>query len=213
MCPLVVDRDVAEEAPRPNLDLWTLPDLHVDALIPEERCSARGYPSARSHLKTDVPDQMEDAKDGSLSRRPGAQVQPHIADEDHDLLVGPSDGKGAFGHIPKESEHRRSSRRTPCGARAPDPEPGRRGCHRDYRHNEPKHGAGEEAHIGVHGRSVGPLASHVNSASILIDGTCAPDATGARGPRRSPRSRAPHRRGTPSRIARSRRRRSNRSPA
>jgi hypothetical protein len=123
--PLVVDLDVAEEAPSPNLDLGTLARFHVDALIPEERGSAGGYPGAWRDLQSDVADQVEDAKDGSLTRRPGAEVQPHIADKDHDLFIGPSDREGALSHIAQEREHRRSSRRTSSGAGAPDPEPGR----------------------------------------------------------------------------------------
>jgi len=122
--PLVVDLDVAQQPPRADLDLGTLAGFHVDALIPEERGSAGGHPGARGNVQLDISDQVEDAKDGCLTRRPGAQVQPHVTNEDHDLLISPSDGQGAFSHIPQEREHRLSGRRTPGGAGASDPEPG-----------------------------------------------------------------------------------------
>jgi hypothetical protein len=129
--PSVVDRDVAEEAPRPNLDLGTVAGLHVDALIPEERGPAGGYPGTRGNVQSDVADQVEDAQDGSLTGRSGAQVQPHIANKDHDLLIGPSDWKGTLGHIAQQREHSASSRRATSGAGAPDPEPGGRGSQKD----------------------------------------------------------------------------------
>jgi hypothetical protein len=79
----------------------------------------------------DISYQVEDAKDGSLPGRPGSQVQPHIANEDHDLLICPSDRNGPLGHIAEERKHRTSSRRPPSLARAPDPEPGRHGSQND----------------------------------------------------------------------------------
>ena len=152
---LVADFHVAEEAPRPNLDLGTLPGFHVDALIPEERGTAGGHPGAGGDTQPDVSDQVEDPKDGSLTGRPVAKVQPHVADEDHDLLIGPSDGNGTLSHIAQEREHRRSGRRPPGLARAPDPEQRRHGPQNEYRQNHPQHRAGGEVHVGVHAGSVG----------------------------------------------------------
>jgi hypothetical protein len=108
-----VDLNVAEQTPCPDLDLGTLAGTHVDALIPEKCGSAGGYPGARGNVKSDISDQVEDAKDGCLTRRSGAQVQPHVANEDHDLLIGPSDGQGALGHIAQERDHRWSGRKDP----------------------------------------------------------------------------------------------------
>jgi hypothetical protein len=98
--PSVVDLNVAQQPPRADLDLGTLAGFHVDTLIPEERGSAGGHPGARGNVQLDISDQVEDAKDGCLTRRPGAQVQPHVTNEEHDLLISPSDGQGAFSHIP-----------------------------------------------------------------------------------------------------------------
>jgi hypothetical protein len=76
--PLVVDLNVAQQPPRADLDLGTLAGFHVDTLISEERGSAGGHPGARGNVQLDISDQVEDAKDGCLTRRPGAQVQPHV---------------------------------------------------------------------------------------------------------------------------------------
>jgi hypothetical protein len=127
-----VDLNVAEQPPGADLDLGTLARFHLDALIPEECGSAGGYPCARGNVQSDISDQVKDAKDGFLTRRPGAQVQPHVANEDHDLLIGPSDGKGTFSHIAQKREHRSSGRRTPAGAGVSDPDPGGHGSQNDY---------------------------------------------------------------------------------
>ncbi len=76
--------------------------------------------------------QVEDAKDGSLPGRPGSQIQSNVANEDHNLLIGPSDRKGTLSHVAHQREHRRSSRRPPSLARASDPEPRRHCPQNDY---------------------------------------------------------------------------------
>ena len=78
----------------PNLELRTLPGLHVDALITEERGSAGRNPSASRDTEPNISHQVEDAKDrSSTTGMPFAQVHLHVANEDNNLLIGPSGGK------------------------------------------------------------------------------------------------------------------------
>ena len=119
----VADLDVADDSPCPNLELGTIGCFHADALIPEERAATRDHSGPRRYTQPDIPYQVEDPKDGAICRRTVAEVHPHVADEEHYLLVGPSNGKGVLGHIAEEREHRRPRRRAPGLARPPDPEP------------------------------------------------------------------------------------------
>jgi hypothetical protein len=52
--PLLVDLDVAEESPSPNLNLGTFAGFHVDTLIPKERGSAGGHAGARRNAQLDI---------------------------------------------------------------------------------------------------------------------------------------------------------------
>jgi hypothetical protein len=120
---LVPDLNVADEPPRPNLELGTLACLHANAVIPEECGPARGHSGTGRDTEPDVSDQVEDAKDRSRGRSSISQVHPHVADEHHDLLIGPSGPKGTLCHITEEREHRWSRRRRSRLPRPVHPEP------------------------------------------------------------------------------------------
>jgi hypothetical protein len=107
------DLDVAEEPPCSNLELGPLAGFDVHPVIAEERGSTGGDSGASRNTQPDIPDQVEHAEDGPITGRPVPQVQLHIAEEDHDLLVGPSGGNGTLGHVAQEREDRRSRRRPP----------------------------------------------------------------------------------------------------
>ena len=123
---LVADFDVADEPRSTDLELRAFARFHIDPLIPEECAAARDRSGPRRDAQPDVPYQVEDAKDGSFTGRAVAQVHPHVADEDHDLLIGPSGWKGVLRHVAQKREHRRSGRRPPDPPRTPHPEPASR---------------------------------------------------------------------------------------
>jgi hypothetical protein len=151
---LVADLDVADESPCSDLELGAFARFHADALIPEECAAARDRSGPRRDTQPDVPDQVEDAKDGSFTGRSVAQVHPHIADEDHDLLIGPSGRKGVLRHVTQEREHRWSGRRPPGSPRTPHPEPASRRPQNKDREDHPERRAGQEIDVRLHARSV-----------------------------------------------------------
>ena len=108
----IADLKVSDESPCSDLELEAVASFHFDPVITEECGAARGHPGPRRDTKPDVPYQVEDAKDRSVSWRSIAQVHPHVADESHDLLIRPSIRKGALRYVAQEREHGGSRRRT-----------------------------------------------------------------------------------------------------
>jgi hypothetical protein len=101
---------VADEAPGAHLELGTLAGSHLYPLIAEEGGAPGNNPGPRRDPKLDVAQQMEDAKRGFVGRRSAAQIHPYVTEEGHDLLIRPSGGKHALGHIAEERERWRLRR-------------------------------------------------------------------------------------------------------
>lgn len=63
---LVLDLKVADESPRPDLELGTLAWLHDDPLIPEECAAAGDHSGPGRDPQSDIAYQVEDPNDGAV---------------------------------------------------------------------------------------------------------------------------------------------------
>ena len=73
-------------------------------MITEQRASTGRNVRAGGHAQLKVSRKVEHAESRSLTGSPAPIVQLHIAEERHDLLIGPSDRKSILGHIAQKRD-------------------------------------------------------------------------------------------------------------